>query len=187
MSQKKYQISKTPDLCSNDSCGKRFSSMKRKCDECSSPVITQTKEERFVAPEGFGLLKTTDIGQKVNINKPAITMGEPVLVNPNSFETVKAVLDEYKLIHKIGTDSRQWVLLGCDGPPYRLASKIIEENKSDYDWVSLVPGLGHLHMNQLKSIFKVLDKIMLEPLGKEVLNFESLKAFDYFIRGKRYP
>ena len=61
------------------------------------------------------------------------------------------------------------LLLGCDGSPYRMASKVIEKH-DEYDWVSVVPGLGHLHMNQLKALFKVLDPILLEPLGKEVLN-----------------
>ena len=73
-------------------------------------------------------------------------MGEPVLVNPNSYDSVKTVLDEYKHCHKIG-EAREWVLLGCDGPPYRMANIIIDANKEEYDWVSLVPGLGHLNMN----------------------------------------
>ena len=48
----------------------------------------------------------------------------------------------------------------------------------------MVSGLGHLHMNQLKAFFKVADKILLEPLGKEVLNFQSPKAYDFFIKAK---
>lgn len=36
-------------------------------------------------------------------------------------------------------------------------------------------------MNQLKSLFKVLDHIFLEPLGKEVLNFKSTAAYNYFV------
>ena len=49
--------------------------------------------------------------------------------------------------------------VGCDGPPYRIAARIIENNPS-HDWAVLVPGLGHLHMNQMKTLFKVLDKII---------------------------
>ena len=110
-------------------------------------------------------------------------MGEPVLVNPNSFESVKMILKEYKLLHDIG-NSREWVFLGCDGPPYRMASIIIDSNKEEFDWLSLIPGFGHLHMNQLKTLFKVCDNILLEPLGKEVLYFESPKAYSYFIEAK---
>ena len=44
--------------------------------------------------------------------------------------------------------------------------------------------LGHLNMNQVKSFFQRLDKICLEPLGREVLNFKSNKAYDFFIHAK---
>ena len=70
---------------------------------------------------------------------------------------------------------------GSDGPPYRMASQIIEENKEEYDWVSLLLGMGHLHMNQMKCLFKILNKIFLEVLGKEVLNFKSSKAYSFFV------
>ena len=39
-------------------------------------------------------------------------------------------------------------------------------------------------MNQLKTLFQILDQIMLEPLGKEVLNFASPKAYSYFVSAK---
>ena len=62
-----------------------------------------------------------------------------------------------------------------------MASQIIEENKEEYDWVSLLLGMGHLHMNQMKCLFKILNKIFLEVLGKEVLNFKSSKAYSFFV------
>ena len=49
-----------------------------------------------------------------------------------------------------------------------MANVIVQKETEKYDWVYLVPGLGHLHMNQLKTIFKILDRIMLKPLGKEI-------------------
>ena len=79
---------------------------------------------------------------------------------------------------------RKWVILGCDGPPYCLANRIIETNKAKYDWVTVVSRFGHLHMNQMKSLFKVLDHILLEPLGKEVLGFTSPNAYQYFVSAK---
>lgn len=36
-------------------------------------------------------------------------------------------------------------------------------------------------MNQIKMPFKILDKIILEPLGKEVLDFKTVKSYQYFI------
>ena len=35
----------------------------------------------------------------------------------------------------------------CDGPPYTVVSKLIEKDPSKYDWLCVVLGLGHLHMN----------------------------------------
>ena len=79
-------------------------------------------------------------------------VGEPILENPNSYVSIKRILAELK--------KRQWVFLGCDGPPYCLANRIIDESDSEYDWVSLIPGLGHLHINKIKTLFKVLDNII---------------------------
>ena len=39
-------------------------------------------------------------------------------------------------------------------------------------------------MNQLKTLFKVLDYIMLEPLRKEALHFSLPKAYQYFVETK---
>ena len=75
------------------------------------------------------------------------------------------------------------MFIGCNGPPYCLASRIVESSPDEFDF-SLVPGLGHLHMNQMKTMLRIVDDILLEPLGKEVLNFNSNKAYDYFVNAK---
>ena len=109
-------------------------------------------------------------------------MGEPIVVNPNSYDNIKIILSDLK--RQLIGSSRKWVFLGCEGPPYNLASRTIEESKDKYDWVTLVSGLGHLHMNQLKCLFKVLNDVLLDPLGRDVLGFKSPKANDYFIHAK---
>ena len=81
----------------------------------------------------------------------------------------------------IGGD-REWVFAGCGGPPYVIASRIIE-NDVNLGWISLIPGLGHLHMNQLKTYFRVVDDIFLHALGS-VLNFTTTKAYNYFVNAK---
>ena len=43
-------------------------------------------------------------------------------------------------------------------------------------------GLGHLYMNQQKTLFNIGRDILLEPLAKEVLNFESPNALDCFFK-----
>lgn len=81
-------------------------------------------------------------------------MGEPILLNPNSYDNIKEILESLKVNLGIGK-GKQWCYVGCDGPPYCLASRLIAKNPEYYHWVTLVPGLGHLNMNQLKCLFKV--------------------------------
>ena len=76
------------------------------------------------------------------------------------------------------------MFVGADGPPYCLMRRLLKQNPGQYDWVSLVSGGGHLNMNLLKTYFKVLEKIILEPLGKEILKYDTQKLFDYFIQCK---
>ena len=65
-----------------------------------------------------------------------------------------------------------------------MASKLAEANAEKYDWLCLVLRLGHLHMNQLKTLFKVLDYIILQTLGKEASHLSLVKAYQYFVGAK---
>ena len=76
------------------------------------------------------------------------------------------------------------MFIGCDGPPYRLALRIVESNPDEFEFPVLVPELGHLRMKHLKTILRIEDDILLAALGKEVLNFHSNKAYDYFVNVK---
>ena len=157
--------------------------MKRKCDKCGSQVAKRASENTiFHAPNQAATAKTNTFGANVNKNSVKVSVGEPIMVNPNSYANCKVILNEMK--PRLISNDRKWAILGCDGPPYCLASRIIQDNPDSYDWVTLMTGLGHLHMNQLKSFFKVADQIVLEPLGKEVLGFVSDKAYQYFINAK---
>ena len=62
--------------------------------------------------------------------------------------------------------------------------RLLEKKPFDYDWVSLVSGGCHLNMNLLKTFFKITEKIILEPLGKEILKHNTQKSVDYFINFK---
>ena len=55
-------------------------------------------------------------------------VGEPILDNPNV--SIKRILPELKANHSI-EEKRQWVFLGCDGAPYYLANRIIDESNSE--------------------------------------------------------
>ena len=157
--------------------------MKRKCDECSSTVLKIT--EFNTTSNVVDILKcdNIDIGQQNKEIRPVIKMAEPVLLNPNSYANMKVILSEVKKFADVGVN-REWVFIGCDGPPYCLSERICESDQQQFDFVSMVPGLGHLHMNQLKTLFKILDDIILELLGKDVLNFVSPKAYSFFVDAK---
>ena len=106
-------------------------------------------------------------------------MVEPIFLNPNSFENIKLILNKLKVTLEIGS-TREWSYVGCDGPPYVIASKLIESGKGDFDWVAMSSGLGHLYMNQQKTLFNVARHILLEPLAKDVLNFDNPSSLEYF-------
>ena len=64
-------------------------------------------------------------------------IGELIMVNPNSFDGVKHIFHEFKLIHTIAVD-RDLAILRCNGPPFRIASIITQKNPQKYGWAYLV-------------------------------------------------
>ena len=99
--------------------------------------------------------KYINLGKIKNTNLCPVSVDEPILLNPNSYENLVQILDSLKENLAIGRE-REWTVVGCDGPPYCLASRVIDNDKNKYDWVTMQPGLGHLNMNQLKGFFKVI-------------------------------
>ena len=106
-------------------------------------------------------------------------MTEPIFLNPNSYDNIKLILNELKKMLGIG-EKRQWSYVGCDGPPYVIASRLVDEG--NYEWVALSNGLVHLYMNQQKTLFNIARDLILEPLAKEVLNFDNPNALLYFFK-----
>ena len=83
-----------------------------------------------------------------------IKKAEPILPNPNSYKNIESILKEIRNIVPVDVD-RKWVFVGCDGSPYRLSSRTVEAKPNEFDFAAIVPWLGHLHMNQVKTIFKI--------------------------------
>ena len=77
------------------------------------------------------------------------------MLHPNSYTGVENILLNLKESADIGK-SREWVFLGCGGPPYCFEERIANDNPTIFSFASFVPGLGHLHMNQMKTLFKVI-------------------------------
>ena len=146
-------------ICSNESCDATFDSLKRKCNLCGAKIVKKSAEVvNFANNESLVTAKTNLLQTNVVKNSVTLKMGEPIMLNPNSYVTVKAVLDSLK--EELVQGGRKWVVLGCDGPPYCLGSRIIDANPDEYEAITTTTGLGHLHMNEMKALFKVLNQIL---------------------------
>ena len=77
-------------------------------------------------------------------------------------------------------ENREWSYVGCNGPPYIIASRLVDEG--NYECVAISNALGHLYMNQQKTLFNITCDIILEPLAKDVLNFDSPNALISFFK-----
>ena len=75
-------------------------------------------------PQSFDPYYRTD--SKHPVEKPIVHIGEPCMVNPNSFESLKNVLIHVSATNKLGKNenNRKWTLLICDGVPYTIASNL---------------------------------------------------------------
>ena len=96
--------------------------------------------------------------------------------NSNNSANIELILDEYKNIHEIDVKKMGFSWMRWSAISY---IRTIDTYSDKYDMVLLVSGLGHQHMNQLKTLFKALNEIILEPFGKVVLNFRL--AYCYFV------
>ena len=105
-------------------------------------------------------------------------MTEPIFLNSNSYENITSIIDTLKISLQIAV-KREWSFRGCDGPPYVIASRLIDE---DNDWVARSNGLGHLYMNQMKTFFNIARDITMEPLAEDVLHLESPTAIQHFFK-----
>ena len=106
-------------------------------------------------------------------NPPTVVIGEPVMVNPCSYDSVKHVLQS--LLNSIVTNTdRKWTIIGCDGLPYILASRLID-NDANLQHILLQPGLGHYEINMVKACFKLLWEVALSDLAL-LMGYKSIKA-----------
>ena len=160
--------------------------------ETSAPAAKKPKVDGKTDPYG-------DVESHVT-GKTDIKMMNPIMVNPCSYASLETVLDNI-----IINSNREWVEVGCDGLPFILCSRIIEnyhvcpcckelfKKKGDfikhvnvhpvddisackkYGNILLIPGMGHMEINITKGIFKLLWKVMLKDLAI-MLGWKSIKA-----------
>jgi hypothetical protein len=72
------------------------------------------------------------------------------------------------------TQGRQWNVVGCDGLPYNLATRLSEQNEELRNLL-IVPGAGHIEINAVKAIFKLLSDVSFKELAK-LLGYRTHRA-----------
>ena len=175
---KKLHESQYTRIC--DACDTLHLPRKQKC-HCGGRVIAIERPPNSPS-EGstHNLPKYFHIGELLDFNPVNTNLSEPIMCNPNSKENMKTILDQLKPMLIDESKGRKWVFIGADGPPYTLMRRIIDEEREKYDWVVLVSGKGHLNMNQVKTLFRILDYVCGDVLGEEVLKFNTPKSYRYF-------
>ncbi len=103
-----------------------------------------------------------------------VTMGEPIMLNPNSYTRVKQVLD---VIRANKYSEHTWSMVGCDGVSYVLSHRLRDDCPDLHDAL-LWPGQGHLEINFVKLLLKLLWPVGLETLAAMV-DFQTARALHY--------
>ncbi|XP_062577384.1 uncharacterized protein LOC134239238 [Saccostrea cucullata] len=113
-------------------------------------------------------------------NAPKIQMGNPISVNPCSYESVEVVLSSIKA--EVGIpENRKWTLVGCDGLPFLLSHRIIKHSEDLQDLL-ILPGLGHFEINMCKALIKLVWQALGVDLAK-LLGYRSPKALQACLDG----
>ncbi len=97
-------------------------------------------------------------------HKDCITMCEPVMLNPNCYNSEQQILETIKSCRHF---SQAWSIIGSNGVPYVLGHKLRDELPVLQD-VLLCPGQGHYEMNFVKVLFKYLWPVGLHTLATKV-------------------
>ena len=188
-----YMISSEIEKLKNDiltrectQCGALYPARKRKCDVCEGCVVNcKSADERY---ENFKnpLPKYLDVGQEGVRNPVKIITAEPIMKNPNSFENIEYILDEIEneTINEDDECGRNWLFVCADGPPACLMRRIKKNDPEKYKWLAILSGKGHLQMNMMKGLCKFGNKVCLNVLGQDVLKYDTLKSYNYFIQCK---
>ena len=130
-----------------------------------------------------------------------VQLGEVIDAMPNSYASCRTILEQLRTAAGVDT-VRQWVSVGCDGQPFDIIRKLIDNSlqcnlcgdqlspedvdghqqekhqdelcnpKKIYDWVLLRPGLGHIEMNSIKVLFRILWVPILRHVAGQ-LGFKS--------------
>ena len=116
--------------CSSD-CNKEFYNPNVTCDDCGNIISITKKVDKSnkSMPTLKAMPEYFEIGE-INIpNHVKMTIGEPILLNPNRFTNLKTILDQ---LDENATENYEGECLSVttDGPPCCLMKHVL---KSQYD------------------------------------------------------
>lgn len=111
-----YMADENRGKCVCVKCSEIYQNSVSKCPNCGYNPNTIT--DRTILYEG--------VPSKHPDHPPNVKLGEIIGVNPNGIESVKEVLMNIMTQCDVG-NSRQWVRVGCDGVPYAIADKLINQ------------------------------------------------------------
>ena len=89
--------------------------------KCISETVQYSEEGVEFANSGFKF-DPYDIVPEGCLDKPVVHVGDPHMLNPCSYSAVESLLDNIMEENK----EKEWFILGCDGSPYLLAARMIE-------------------------------------------------------------
>ncbi len=102
-------------------------------------------------------------------------MGEPAMLNPNSYANVLTVLKHIQEQTISGT--RNWTIIGADGVLYLLGQSL-RDGQPELKNLLLLPGFGHFELNFVKALFRLLWPVGLKTLAK-LVGFRTERALQY--------
>ena len=208
---KREKQSLSEKTCMN--CGCEADITFRVCRNCSGKVVKNTPETPNFPKLNIDIYKSFE-QYKSKPNNIKCTVGEPDFVNPNSFQSIIQVIQNIGVragITQYGGNSREWLLIECDGLPYNTLRDIIsnvwrctecincfyevssfQDHKCyilhnaiavrEFGWLIPVRGLLHLEMIFCRSFMKLNWDVFTSAFANE-LGFKSPKAQEYIKKG----
>ena len=195
----------TCSKCLADGISISYPKSKRKCDVCQSPLVKCVPKNELAFPNQtlFSVdvtknFRKTPVSQNPVIERygqipatipnsiPKPIIGEPTFVDPNSYVTCTKVLRKIGTEAGIifyGTGKREWLVIVCDGLPFRLCHVIITSTYfCTLCKVSLFRNdevdrhCFRFHDGNKSTLVLEFDWVFLKPAGGH-FEMNSIKAF----------
>ena len=104
-----------------------------KSEPLNSPiywVVSKDKKKVYKVLEETAVCKYEQVPSDHPSEIPKVTVGEPTFVSPNRYKTCTEILRKIGKeagIERCGCTQRKWIIVVCDGLPFKLCFNIIKE------------------------------------------------------------